>query len=142
MRTSLRRSGRAASNTFARPSRKAAKSIGFSKYAVAPSSSQYSFVLAPAFPRHDDDGNQLRGSYGFECPAKLKPGIIGHSQIEQNGVRFALQGRGKREFRVTRIDDLVAIFEIDSHQTPDRRLIIDDQQFLHGAIFSYLLSSI
>src|SRR6266404_1706264 len=49
-RTSLRRSGRLALKTSASRERKASKSIGFSKYAVAPSSLHSDFVVEPASP--------------------------------------------------------------------------------------------
>src|ERR1700722_13076362 len=90
------------------------------------------------FPTYDDYWNQLRESHGFECSTKLVAGKIGHSQIEQDGVGFVLQGHGKGLFRISGIDDFVAVCEIYSQETPHGLFIVNDQQFIHITIASYL----
>src|ERR1700693_4481588 len=89
------------------------------------------------FSTYDDYWNQLRESHGFECSAKLVAGKIGHSQVEQDGVGFVLQGHGKGLFRISGIDNFIAVREIYSQETPHGLFIINDQQFIHDTSAPY-----
>jgi hypothetical protein len=56
-----------------------------------------------------------------------KPRTSGHAQVQQNVVGFVLHGLAQSLFRVSSIEDFVAVREIYAKQTPKRFFVIGDQ---------------
>jgi hypothetical protein len=80
---------------------------------------------------HQENGNRLRLAAGSQSSAQIDARKLGHAQVQQDGVGPVFHCQRQSLLGIARVDDLVAVGQIQAQKAAHRIIIIYDQESFH-----------
>lgn len=90
--------------------------------------------LSASFAADDNNGDLLRVTESGEGLKEFVAGIIGHAEIQQDGVGFVLESESETFLRLARVNDFKEVAQFNTHEASNGLVIVHNQELVHREV--------